>query len=257
MNINKEIIFEKKDNIAWIILNRPEKLNALSIKMLEEISTIINKIEEDPEIKCVVITGSREKSFCSGADISIFPSLTPIEAEDFSRKGQEVFSKIEDSSKIFIAAINGYCLGGGLELAIACDFRIASENAEFGSPEINLGLIPGWCGTQKIPRLIGLSKAKEIIMLGEKIKAEEALRIGLIDKIVPIEKLYEETYSFCKKIIEKSSISLKYAKKLINLSFYTPSDIGLIIEAKTLGMIKSFEETNKRILDYISKRKKK
>ncbi len=256
MNINKEIIFEKKDNIAWIKLNRPEKLNALTIEMLEEISIIIDKIEEDPEIKCVIITGSGEKSFCSGADISIFPSLTPIEAEEFSRKGQKIFSKIENSSKIFIAAINGYCLGGGLELAIACDFRIASENSEFGSPEINLGFIPGWCGTQKLPRLIGLSKAKEMIMLGERLKAEEALKIGLIDKIVPIEKLYEEASLFCKKIIEKPSIALKYAKKLINLSFQTSIEIGLLIESKAFGMLKSLKETNERISIFLSKKKK-
>ncbi|MEM3406706.1 MAG: enoyl-CoA hydratase-related protein [Nitrososphaerota archaeon] len=256
MNINEEIIFEKKDNIAWIILNRPEKLNALSMKMLEEISSVLDKIEKDLEIRCIIITGFGEKSFCSGADISIFQSLNPIMAEEFARKGQKIFCKIGESSKPFIAAINGYCLGGGLELALACDFRIASENAEFGSPEINLGLIPGWCGTQRLTRIIGINNAKKIIMLGERIKAEEALRIGLIDKIVPIEKLHEEAILLCKKLIEKPSNSLKYAKRLINLSYQVPINIGELIEAEAFGILKSTEDINERISAFLSKKKK-
>lgn len=256
MSINKEVIFEKKDNIAWIKLNRPEKLNALTIEMLEEISLILDEIEKDLEIRCIIITGSGEKSFCSGADISIFQSLNPITAEEFSRKGQKIFQKIEESSKIFIAAINGYCLGGGLEIAISCDFRIASENSEFGSPEINLGFIPGWCGTQRLTRIIGINNAKKIIMLGERIKAEEALRIGLIDKIVPIEKLHEEAILLCKKIIEKPLNSLKYAKRLINLSFQIPINIGELIEAEAFGILKSTEDTNERISAFLSKKKK-
>jgi len=256
MNINKkEIIFERKDNIAWIKLNRPEKLNALTIEMLEEISSILDEIEKDIEIRCVIITGLGEKSFCSGADISIFSSLNPIKAEEFARKGQKIFSKIENSSKIFIAAINGYCLGGGLELAIACDFRIASENAEFGSPEINLGFIPGWCGTQRLTRIVGINNAKKMIMLGERIKAEEALRIGLVDKVVPIEKLHEEAILLSKKLIEKPINSLKYAKRLINISTQIPINIGELIEAEAFGILKSTEDTNERISAFLSKKK--
>jgi len=256
MNINKkEIIFERKDNIAWIKLNRPEKLNALTIEMLEEISSIIDEIEKDIEIRCVIITGLGEKSFCSGVDISILLTLNSVTAEEFARKGQEIFYKIENSSKIFIAAINGYCLGGGLELALACDFRIASENAEFGSPEINLGFMPVWCGTQKLPKVIGLNNAKKMIMLGERIKAEEALRIGLVDKVVPIEKLHEEAILLSKKLIEKPSIALKYAKKLINLSFQTPMEIGSLIESKAFCILKSVGDMNERISAFLSKKK--
>ena len=171
-----------------------------------------------------------------------FSKATPVTATEFSRIGQKLFLKIEALSKPVIAAINGYALGGGLELALACDFRIASEHAELGSPEINLGIIPGWGATQRLVRIVGLPLAKRLVMLGDRVKADEALKIGLVDKVVPYDQLKDETRALSQKICDGPPIALKYAKQAINFGSQVPLEVGLRIEAGLMGLLFSTED---------------
>jgi enoyl-CoA hydratase/3-hydroxyacyl-CoA dehydrogenase len=246
---------EREDKILWVILNRPHKLNAFNDVMMRELEDALDAAERDPSIRCVVIIGEGDKAFSAGADITAFPKVTPVSAEEFSRLGQKVFSKIEEMSKPVIAAINGYALGGGLELALACDFRIAAEHAELGSPEINLGLIPGWGGTQRLVRIVGLAKAKEMIMLGTRLKAEEALRIGLVNKVVQYEKLKDEARELARKLSEGPPIALKYAKFAVNYGSQAPLDVGLRIESSLMALTFSTEDLREGVEAFLSKRK--
>ncbi|MCL7382707.1 MAG: enoyl-CoA hydratase/isomerase family protein [Thaumarchaeota archaeon] len=246
---------EREDRIAWIVLNRPHRLNALNDVMMEELLDALTTIDNDPGVRCVIITGEGDRAFSAGADITAFPKATPVMAEELSRKGQKVFSKIEELSKPVIAAINGYALGGGLELALACDFRIASEHAELGSPEINLGIIPGWGGTQKLVRIIGLRNAKRLVMLGERLKAEEALQLGLVDKVVPFEKLREEAKSLAQKLCNGPPIGLKYAKYALNFGSQVPLEVGLRLEAALMALLFSTNDVKRGIEAFMSKSK--
>src|SRR4030043_1224926 len=184
---------EREASTLWIILNRPHRLNSFNDVLIEELADALDTAEKDPSIKCVIISGDGDRAFSAGADVTMFPKATPVKAEEFSRAGQKTFGKVEEMSKPVIAAINGYALGGGLELAMACDFRVAAEHAELGNPEIQLGLIPGWGGTQRLWGLNGLTRAKEMIMTpGTKIKAHEAPKNGLVNQGVPHAELREE-----------------------------------------------------------------
>ncbi|MCF8885022.1 MAG: enoyl-CoA hydratase/isomerase family protein [Nitrososphaerota archaeon] len=249
------IKIEREENIAWIILNRPHRLNALNDVMMEELADALITVEKDPGVRCVVITGEGDRAFSAGADITAFPKVTPVLAEEFSRKGQKVFTMIEEMSKPVIAAINGYALGGGLELALACDFRIASEHAELGSPEINLGIIPGWGGTQRLVRIVGLRNAKRLVMLGERIKADEALQIGLVDKVVPFEKLREEAKALAKKFAEGPPIALKYAKYALNFGTQVPLEVGLRLESSLMALLFSTNDVKRGIEAFMSRSK--
>jgi enoyl-CoA hydratase/carnithine racemase len=175
---------KREESTLWIILNRPHRLNSFNDILIEELGDMLDTAEKDPSVKCVAIIGEGDRAFSAGADVTMFPKATPVKAEEFSRRGQKTFGKIEEMTKPVVAAINGFALGGGLELALACDFRVAAEHAELGSPEITLGLIPGWGGTQRLARIVGLAKAKEMVMLGIRLKADEALKIGLVHKVV-------------------------------------------------------------------------
>ena len=249
------IKIEREENIVWIVLNRPHRLNAFNDILVEELSEALDTVENDPSVRCVIITGEGDRAFSAGADITAFPKATPVKAEEFSRGGQKVFSKIEEMSKPVIAAINGYALGGGLELALACDFRIASEHAELGSPEINLGIIPGWGGTQRLVRIVGLRNAKRLVMLGERIKADEALKMGLVDKVVPFEKLREEAKALAKRLAEGPPIAMKYAKHALNFGSQVPLDVGLRLEATLMALLFSTQDVKRGIEAFMSKRK--
>jgi enoyl-CoA hydratase/3-hydroxyacyl-CoA dehydrogenase len=203
----------------------------------------------------VIITGEGDRAFSAGADITAMPKVTPVNGESFSRYGQEVFGFIEKMSKPVIAAINGYALGGGLELALACDFRIAAEHAEFGQPEINLGLIPGWGGTQRLARIIGIAKAKELIMLGERIKADEALKIGLVHRVVPYDNLRDEARKLAKKLCELPPIAMRYAKLAINFGSQAPLEAGLRIESAFMGLTFSTEDLKEGVEAFMMRRK--
>lgn len=204
---------EKKKEIGIITLNKPA-MNILDTKMLVELEDSLNELESDEKIRAIIITG--EKNFCAGADIKELKEKHPSEAEVFSRLGHKVFNEVENMEKPVIAAVKGYALGGGCELALACDIRIVGENAKFGLPEMNLGLIPGFGGTQRLARLVGIGKAKEMIFTGKIIDAKEALSIGLVNSVVKDEELIVKAEEMALVLAEKSPITIKIAKGLIN-----------------------------------------
>ncbi|OYT47785.1 crotonase [Candidatus Bathyarchaeota archaeon ex4484_231] len=246
---------EREQNIVWITLNRPHRLNAFNDVLMDELSEVLDTVDKDASVRCVIITGEGDRAFSAGADITAFPKVTPVLAAEFSRRGQKVFSKVEELSKPVIAAINGYALGGGLELALACDFRIASEHAELGNPEVNLGMIPGWGGTQRLVRIVGLRNAKRIVMLGDRIKADEALKMGLVDKVVPFEKLREEAKALAQRLCEGPPIALKYAKHAVNFGSQVPLEFGLRIEAGLMALLFSTQDIKRGIEAFMSRRK--
>lgn len=211
---NEHIKVEKKKEIGVITLNRPEARNALNRKMLQELGDALDGFENDPQIRSIIITGN--KDFCAGADIKEMIAIKPEEIEAFCRWGHKVFDQLEGMGKPVIVAITGFALGGGCELALACDIRIASEGAKFGQPEVNLGLIPGFGGTQRLSRLVGVGKAKEMILTGEIINAKEAASIGLINRVVKDEELMAKAEELAHIIAQKSPVAVKMAKKLIN-----------------------------------------
>jgi enoyl-CoA hydratase/3-hydroxyacyl-CoA dehydrogenase len=247
---------EREEKVLWIILNRPHRLNAFNDVLIEELADVLDTAEKDASIRCLVLIGEGDRAFSAGADVTMMPKATPLKAEEFNRAGQRVFGKIEESSKPVIAAINGYALGGGLELALACDFRIAAEHAELGTPEtINFGLVPGWGATQKLVRIVGLVKAKEMILLGNRLKADEALKIGLVNKVVNYEKLRDEVRDLAKKLSEEPPIALKYAKHAINFGSQVPLAVGLRLEACLSALMFSTEDLKEGVEAFMSKRK--
>jgi enoyl-CoA hydratase/carnithine racemase len=259
-NLSKKyqtIQIKKKQHIAQLTINRPKKLNAINYKMLEEILKALIDLEKDTDIKCLVITGNGKKSFSVGADINELKKFTSKMAEDFSLKGQKAFSKLECISKPVIAAIDGFALGGGLELALACDFRIATNTAKFGCPEIKLGLLPAWGATQRLQRIIGLSNSKKLIMTGEMIKANEAFLMGLVDKVVFSKELEYEVENFAKKFNQFPSETLKKVKSLLGFTNKTSFNVGLKKETETFVTLFASEKTRKKINAFVSRRNKK
>jgi len=248
---------KKEQTTTWITLNRPDKLNAINATMLQELSEALDTTEKDTNVRCVIITGEGEKAFSAGADITELQKLTQETAAEFSRKGQQVFSQVETLSKPVVAAINGYTLGGGLELALACDFRLASDHAELGFPEMKLGIIPGWGGTQRLAWTVGVAEAKRLIMLGDRVKAEEALKMGLVDKVVSMGKLEAEAEALAQRLCEGSPAALKYAKRAINSVTKSLLESGLKKETDFFAQIFSTKETKEKIDSFISQRNKK
>lgn len=249
---NLEVKIEK--GIATITINRPKALNALNIETLKELENVLEVLQNDDGVKVIVITGAGEKAFVAGADISEMKDMTVFEAKKFAELGQKVFRKIELMKKPVIAAVNGYALGGGCELALACDIRIASFNAKFGQPEVGLGIIPGFGGTQRLPRIVGVSKAKELIYTGDMIDAEEALRIGLISKVVEQDKLLEEAYDIAKKIISKGLVAVSLAKEAINKSLEVDIDSGMEYEANAFAMCFGTQDQKEGMAAFLEKR---
>jgi len=211
---NEHIKLEKKKEIGIIMLNRPEARNALNRKMIHELGDALTELENDLQIRVIIITGN--KDFCAGADIKEMDAIKPEEIESFCRWGHKVFDQLENMGKPVIAAINGFALGGGCELALACDIRIAGEGAKFGQPEVNLGLIPGFGGTQRLSRLVGIGKSKEIILTGEIVNAKEAASIGLVNRVEKDEELLAKAEEMAMIVAQKAPIAIKMAKTLIN-----------------------------------------
>ncbi|MFX1563495.1 MAG: enoyl-CoA hydratase/isomerase family protein, partial [Promethearchaeota archaeon] len=236
----KAILIKKEPElkIGWLILNRPEKLNTFNEDLVTDLEKGFREIEEDKEVRVLVITGAGEKAFSAGADLSEFGAgVTPIRGQYLSAKGHELFNKIEKLPQPVIAAINGYAFGGGCEIALACDFRLAAERAKIGLTEVGLSLLPGWGGTQRMPRLIGLAKAREAIMFAKRYNAKEALEIGLVDRVYPNESFEEEVRAFAKALAEQSPIALKLVKQCLNYSTQVPLEIGLAYEAQSFGKL--------------------
>ena len=254
----ENIIYEKdkEKGIVKLAINRPEVRNALNVAIRQEIRNAIGEIEKDKDVRVVIITGAGEKAFISGADITGFKDATPIMMEETaSTFGQQLFSDIENFRVPVIAMINGFCLGGGLELAMCCDIRIASDNAKFGQPEINIGIFPGAGGTQRLPRLIGWGKAKELIYTGKIIDAAEAERISLVDKVVPPERLEEEVNQLAETIASKSSLTIKLVKKVMNRGMYTDLAAGLAYEKANFALCFATEDRKEGVTAFLEKRK--
>ena len=247
----------KKQQAAWITLNRPQKMNAINTTMLHELSEVIDTAERDNSVRCVIITGEGDKAFSAGADITTLQELTQETAAEFSRKGQQILSKMEVSSKPVVAAINGYALGGGLELALACDFRLASDNVILGLPEMKLGIIPGWGGTQRLLWTVGLVAAKRLIMLGDNLNADQALKMGLVDKVVPQSRLRAEAEELSQKLCAWSPAALKQAKQAINSVTRTFLKSGLNKETDLFALLFSDKGTKKRIQSFLGQGNKK
>ncbi|MCP3901227.1 MAG: enoyl-CoA hydratase/isomerase family protein, partial [Desulfobacteraceae bacterium] len=209
----ENLILEINDNIATLTFNRPKAMNALNNALFDELLIAIAEVKNNNALKVLVLTGAGDKSFIAGADISELVKMNPLEAKKFSRKGQRAFRELEKLAIPVIAAVNGFALGGGAEAALACDFIYASEKALFGLPEITLGLIPGFGGTQRLPRLVGENVAKELLFTGNAIKAEEAKTIGIVNKIFSHESLMENTLKTAKKIARMGKVSLRAAKE--------------------------------------------
>lgn len=246
---------EREESTLWIVLNRPHRLNSFNDVLMEELNDMLDIAEKDPSVRCVVITGDGDRAFSAGADLTMFSKATPVKAEEFSRAGQRIFGKAEEMTKPIIAAINGFALGGGLELALACDFRIAAEHAELGNPEIKRGIIPGWGGTQRLVRIVGLAKAKEMMMLGNSVKADEALKIGLVHKVVHYEKLRDEVRELAKTLSEGPPIAMKYVKNALNFGTQAPLDVGLRLESGLMALAFSTEDVKEGVEAFMSRRK--
>ncbi len=255
--IKKEtIIIRLEPPIAWIVLNRPNKLNALSQKLLKELDESLDELEENEKIRVVIITGTG-RAFSAGADVTGFIGVTPFKAAIFSRRFQQLLFKIEYYTKPVIMALNGFALGGGLELAMSGDFRIASETAMVGQPEINLGIMPGAGGTQRLPRLVGPSRAKELIYTGDMIPASEAQKMGLVDKVVPPEKLESEARRFALKLAEKPPLALLASKYSIQFGLESGIWEGMALESAYFGLLFSTDDVVEGITAFMEKRKPK
>jgi enoyl-CoA hydratase len=252
--MGKNILFEKKEGIGFITINRPEKLNALNRETMEELECLLYEVGKDEEVKVLIITGAGEKAFVAGADIKELSELTPLKAKEFSEKGQEIFSMIENMKKPVICAVNGFALGGGCELALACHIRIASKTAKFGQPEVKLGLIPGYGGTQRLSRLVGKGLASELILTGDMIDAEEALKIGLVNKVVEPSELIPTCVSIAKKIMANSPVAVKLSLHAINKGINMSLDEGLALEANLFSLCFASEDAKEGTRAFLEKR---
>jgi len=251
----KTLLYEKKDNVAVVTLNRPDKLNALNSEVYSELYDAFNEAEKDDAVRVVVLTGSGEKAFGAGSDVAEMQNMNTLDIQKFMATIRKTSDFIYNLTKPTIAAIHGYALGGGCELSMCCDMRIASEKARFGQPEINLGLIPGASGTQRLPRLIGAAKAKEMIFTGDMIDAATASTLGLVNKVVPVEKLMEEAMALATKIASKSGPVLAMAKMAINHGLNTDIASGLDMEAKCDALCFATYDRKEGMDAFIEKRK--
>lgn len=249
----QNILLEKEDKISIITINRPESLNALNAKTIQEISSALDELNSDTGCRVIIITGSGEKSFVAGADIKEFSDFGQEKAEELARNGQNIlFNKIENMSKPVIAAVNGFALGGGLELAMACHIRYASENAKLGLPEVTLGLIPGYGGTQRLPKLIGKGLANEMIFSAKMIPAQRAKEIGLVNEVYPITDLLTQTKELAKIIAHNSPMAISKAIHAVNLS---DTDKGFDTEIQYFGELFELDDKKEGVAAFMEKRK--
>jgi enoyl-CoA hydratase len=251
------ILLEVKDSIAIVTINRPEALNALSKLVLEELGKVLEVLSGDREVKAIILTGKGTKAFVAGADIAELSALTPTQAYDFSREGQMLFEQIENFPKIIVAAINGYALGGGCELAMACHLRIASDNAIFGQPEVKLGLIAGYGGTQRLPRIIGRTKATEFLITGQNFDADTALSLGLVNYVVMQGELIEKATELIQQCLKNSLSAIGYTLSAINAYYQKPGYEGFIQEAHYFSKAAASEDGKEGTKAFLEKRKPK
>lgn len=253
----KTLIFEKKENIGLLTINRPQKLNAISNELTSELKKFLDEVENDEGLRVLVITGAGDKAFVAGADINELVDRDARIGRRVSQERQEIFSRIENLHVPVIAAVNGYALGGGLELALACSIRICSEKAQFGAPEVKLGIIPGDGGTQRLPRLIGQGRSMEMILTGDFIDAQEAYRIGLVNKVFPHEKLMEKAMELAQKIASRPPLAVRYAKEAVNRSQEGDSASGYALESYLHALSCTTEDKKEGVTAFLEKRKGK
>ena len=253
---SKTVVYTKDEKgVAWITINRPEVRNALNRVTRQELRKTVEEVNKDLSVRVVVITGAGEKAFISGADLTELKEATPIEIEEYaSTLGQQLYTDIENLRVPVIAMINGFCLGGGLELALCCDIRIASVSARFGLPEVNVALLPGGGGTQRLPRLIGWGRAKELIYTGKIIDATEAEKLGLVNKVVPPDSLEAEVRQLAETITGKSTLVIRLLKKLLNKAMYADLATGLSYEKASFALCFASEDHAEGIAAFLEKR---
>ena len=249
------IIFNVEDGIALITFNRPKALNALSADLLQELSDALDEIAKNEDIRILILTGAGEKSFVAGADITELAKFNALQGKNFAEKGQSIINKLQELPIPVIAAVNGFALGGGTEIALTCDFIYASENAMFGQPEINLGLIPGFGGTQRLPRLIGKNMAKEMILTGKMIPVDEAKMMGLVNKVCTQETLMDEVMKTAKTIVSKGKVSIRAAKEAINSGMNIDLATGCAIEIDAFALCMASEDAKEGTAAFLEKRK--
>jgi enoyl-CoA hydratase len=251
----ENLLIERDGGVLVVTINRPEKLNALNTKTVTELGQVMDEAASDSAVKAIVLTGSGEKSFVAGADINELAVQTPVSGREHARSGQRVFDRIERLGKPVIAAVNGFALGGGCELAMACTLRIASDTAKFGQPEINLGLIPGYAGSQRLPRLVGRGRALEMLLTGAQITAEEAHRIGLVNKVVPAASLMTEARALAHTLAGKAPVAVRYILEAVagglEMSFTDAQDY----EATLFGLVSTTDDMREGTRAFLEKRK--
>ncbi len=248
------LISEKRNAIAYITINRPEKRNALNRNLLEDLAACFRSVQGDGEARAAILTGAGDKVFAAGADLAEIAALSAIEGKEFSARGQQLLELIESLGKPVIAAVNGPALGGGCELAMACILRVASENAMFGQPEVKLGLIPGFGGTQRLPRLIGKGRALELILSGEPVKPQEAFRLGLVNQVVPASELLATAESLARKIIANAPLAVKFAMEAVNRGLEMSQADAQVLEASLFGLCCATQDMKEGTRAFLEKR---
>lgn len=251
------VLFEIKEHVGVITINRPKALNALNADVLAELLTTVKEADANPEVYVMIVTGAGDKSFVAGADIGQMSTMTAEEGKLFAAYGNQVMLSIENAAKPVIAAINGFALGGGCELAMSCDIRIASENARFAQPEAGLGITPGFGGTQRLARIVGPGKAKQLIYTARNIKAAEAYRIGLVNEVYPLEELMPQAKKMAKGIAKNAPIAVRACKKAINEGLEVGMDEAIVIEEKLFGSCFETEDQKYGMAFFLDKNKEK
>ena len=250
----ENLLYEKKGAVAYITLNRPKVLNALNKATIAELTAVFGDSRDDAAVRGVIFTGAGDKAFAAGADVSEVVNDTPLEAEEKTRYGQALTTLIENLGKPVIAAVNGFALGGGCELAMACTIRLAAETAKFGQPEVKLGIMPGYGGTQRLPRLIGKGRALQLILSGDIISAQEAYRIGLVNEVVPNDSLMARAEVILKQIDSNAPQSVKFSIEAVNKGLETSLSEGLLLEASLLAICAATEDKKEGTSAFLAKR---
>jgi enoyl-CoA hydratase len=250
----QNLLLEIRDEIAIVTINRPDKLNALNDRTMEELEAAFDGLRADPSVRGVLLTGSGEKAFVAGADITELATQSPLDGKERSIRGQRVLDKIENLGKPVVAAVNGFALGGGCELALACHVRVASENAKLGTPEVKLGIMCGYAGTQRLPRLVGKGRALEILLTAEMVDAQEALRIGLVNRVFPKDKLLAEAEALLRRMIANGPVSLRLTLEAVNAGLEMPQGVGQNLEASLFGLLCATEDVKEGTKAFLEKR---
>ncbi len=251
----KNILLSLEGEIGTLTVNRPKALNALNIETLQDLQKGIEEVKDHPEIKVLIVTGSGEKAFVAGADILEMKGMSPLEASTFSKLGNRTMKMIQDLDRPVIAAVNGFALGGGTEIALACDFIYASENARFGFPEVTLGVFPGFGGTQRLPRLIGKGRAKELILTGKMVNAQEAFQMGIVNRVLPLASLMEEVKKVAGQIAANGTVGVRLAKMVVDAGLNMDLEKACVLEYQTFGLCFSTEDQKEGMSAFAEKRK--